>query len=58
MIVVVSSVLWLVNNRLEDGLQKTTTNILGITAAISYMLTAFINPGLYDPVENIETKTK
>ena len=45
-------------SKVEDGLMKTAGKLLGVTATISYLLTALTSPGLYDPLENVETKTR
>ena len=58
MLLIVIIIMSIIHFKLEEGLQKTVGKILSLTSIIFYLLTAFCNPGLYDPVENIETKTR
>ena len=55
---VIVCILYAAHGKMGDGLQKIIGQILGIVAPISYLFTALSNPGLYDPAENVEAKTK
>ena len=58
LLLVIVCILYAAHGKMGDGLQKIIGQILGIVAPISYLFTALSNPGLYDPAENVEAKTK
>ena len=58
MVFVIVCILFGAHGKTEDGPLKTLGQVFGIITPISYLLTAFSNPGLYDPAESVEAKTK
>ena len=53
MVFVIVCILFGAQGKTDSGIMKTLGQIFGIVTPISYLLTAFSNPGLYDPAESV-----